>query len=369
MNSASAPLGSTPAPQPASGQAAASDLEVLRADLAVDREAILNLWIENFPDVPPADHARRFAWFYLDNPMGPGRCWLLRQRSTGMIVGTAGLGLRRFHAGKDTLLGGLASDFAVAKQHRTALPALLLQRAVLDQLKDDLALIYTFPNARSMPIFKRVGYRMIGAPQRWVKVLRVKDYLAKRAAVGWAAPVLGPVLDAARAALSTETWRSANGWKLRPVQSIDDRVNPLVERGLGNLSIYSDRSPQYLDWRYLRDPLRRFQVFQLESADGQLHGLAVGLLRADGEFRIIDLVADPQQAALPILLLLVVRAARQVGARTVAVEGSNLEWLEPELRKLHFKARQPNLTCMAMVRAGGPDLSNWRVLLADEDYN
>jgi hypothetical protein len=345
-------------------------LEIAAGDLVRDRAAILDAWAANFPDVSAADHARRLHWFYEQNPLGSGRMWLLRRQATGQVVGTAGLGPRRFVVNGTPVAAGLASDFSVLKEHRTALPALMLQRSVLTTLEQDLGLIYTFPNPKSLPIFKRLGYQEIGPLARWVKVLRSAPYLAKRRGLGWAAPLLGPAVDLVRRGLAPETWRSTGRWQLRPVEAFDERLDHLVARLGPDPAVRTERSAAFLHWRYRLDPLRSYERFALHAhGDDRLAGWCVGLLRADAEFRIIDLAAEAPGDVLDALLLLVLRAARARGARCAAIEGCNLDWLLPAMTRLGFQSRTPNATCVVMTGATKIDLSSWRLLLADEDYN
>src|SRR5262249_42112543 len=113
-----------------------------------------------FSESPPGYHARKYDWNYRANSLGPGRCWLLLAGNT--VVGTAGLSRRRFRLNGGPIDVGLASDFAVDREHRCFQPALMLQKAVLSSLTHDTNLIYGLPNQSAIGVFRRLGYQSLG---------------------------------------------------------------------------------------------------------------------------------------------------------------------------------------------------------------
>ena len=151
--------------------------QVIPADLAQDRDAIIGVWQRNLT-TDPSQLAKKFDWYYLANPLGPAHCWLLK--SSDDTVGVAGLGLRQIRYKGQDLLAGLGSDFAVDVDHRSFHPAMSLQRRSPASSKTTFDLVYCLPNEKSLPIFKRLGYTLLGNLARQVKVLRTRGYIAKR---------------------------------------------------------------------------------------------------------------------------------------------------------------------------------------------
>src|SRR5262249_2896546 len=121
------------------------------ADLARDRDELESLWARNF-----ADQGGHRCDVYTSNPDGPGTVWLLRT-AEGKAVGATGLVSRAFGAGQI----GQAINLAVDVGHRSAGPALMLQRAVVAAAGErQLPLLGVSVTAEAVQ--KRAGYRELG---------------------------------------------------------------------------------------------------------------------------------------------------------------------------------------------------------------
>jgi len=116
---------------------------------------------------------QRREWFYERNPLSSPVTWLAVDTTTGEIVGCASILPRRIRFDGELLTAGLMSDFVVSPKHRTAGPALIMQRALLEQShQHGFALIYGYPNEKALPIFKRIGVKVVGNATSWHKPLR-----------------------------------------------------------------------------------------------------------------------------------------------------------------------------------------------------
>lgn len=355
------------------------DYEVERADLTQDRQAILRLWERNFPGHDAASHRSRFAWYYLENPCGPGRCWLLRAPD-GRVVGTAGLGLRRVKMGDQIKLAGIASDFAVDAEHRTLLPALMLQRAVLEELEDDLAFIYGLPNSKSIGIFRRLGYECPASFSRRVKVLRVRRYLQPVPVFSLLAPVVSPVADWALRLCSRENWTPRRHTIVEDLEEFDGRFDELWERAAGAFELVGERTAEFLHWRYARCPLRSYCTLGLLRPGGQeLLGYAIYFIDRDGQAVVADFFHEEQEGVVESLLAGLVDSTRRRGAGSICFETLSPGRLEHALGAFRFVERPQDWTLMvspivSLHRLGShaPDaqaIGQWHFMRGDEDYN
>jgi hypothetical protein len=338
-----------------------------------DRDAVVAVWTRNLQSHDEATHRRKFEWYYEQNPIGPGRFWVLEREPGGPVVGVAGLGLRRLCMGEQTLKAGLASDFAVDKEHRSLRPAMMLARTVAGSIEDGLDLIYGLPNSQSVGVFKRIGYDTGATLRRYVKVLRVERFLRSRVKQQLVRKGLAGVIDPALGAVSRETWRPRRGRLLREVQSFDRRFDELWGRATLGRQVAMERQSSFLEWRYRQCPLNAYTILALTAPGGDdLLGYAVCVQRDDQQVVVVDLFNGPCEGAREDLLAGVVRWARGRGAASVACSLHGLSDLGEMLRRYGFRLRGPEAPIAVLTRAGGPrlaDLRDWHFLLADEDYN
>lgn len=140
-------------------------------------------------------HAAKYSWFYEQCPFGPPLLALLTGEG-GAAIGVAAAGVRpMLHMGRD-LRAGVLVDMAVVPAHRTLLPALTLQKFVLQSASPGFGLLYGFPNPKAAAVFARAGYQKFGELVRLVCVVRSASVLAGRLPTVLAR-LLGPLADLA----------------------------------------------------------------------------------------------------------------------------------------------------------------------------
>ena len=338
-----------------------------------DGEAVVALWTRNLRSHDAHTHRQKFEWYYERNPIGPGRFWVLEHDAGGPVVGVAGLGLRRLRMGDRTLTAGLASDFAVDKEHRSLRPAMLLARAVAASIDNGLDFIYGLPNSQSVGVFKRIGYNTDGKLRRYVKVLRVERFLRRRVRRPLVRKGLAGIIDSAIRVVSTETWQPVGGRMVREIPSIDDRFDLLWSRAAMGRRAVMERGGAYLKWRYQDCPLAKYTFLTLAAPnDRELLGYAVCLVRNDGQALIVDLFGGTSAETRDSLIAGIIRWARARGLASVACSVHGQVDTEAALRRFGFRLRLPETPVAILTRVGGPslsDLRDWYFLLADEDYN
>jgi len=219
---------------------------VRAADLRADRDAIIGVWRRNLVGSDERQLQAKFGWYYLQDPLGPSKCWVLETDGQEPIVGTAGLGLRCVKLGERYIAAGIASDFAVDRAHRTFQPALMLQKAVLGSLVDGgVQMVYGLPNSSSMPVFRRIGYQVPSCLSRYVEVLRSRRCLQRFRGVARVAPLIAPVVDAAMRVVSEGPFTARTG-RLVEVRSFDERFDELWLRASGPLRFAARRDAGFL---------------------------------------------------------------------------------------------------------------------------
>lgn len=314
--SAQADTSATPA-LPA-GRRSGGDYRVELADLGMASAQIAPLWIDNLDGYTAESAARKLRVGYAANPAGTGAALLLRCGADEQPVGVQCLHPRRFHRGSRVLNAAAIADFAVARDHRSLGPALMLIRAIASLGSERFDLVYGLPNPSATAVCRRGGLRQIGAVQRYVKVLRWQYLLARRVP-SWMAHLLSALVEPARRVFETARravnlpwlhWREC-GWSEPALDSIWSRRPADL--------LLSERSAAMLDWRFGDAPGAPWRLGIAADAGGTPQGYVVWRLH-DRVAEVGDVFAvDPARHLAPVLLCFFGAAAGE-GAASVSVE-------------------------------------------------
>jgi hypothetical protein len=298
---------------------AASSYVALAADLRADRQTIVSLWASNLGH--PERREDKFDWFYLRNPAGAPQVLLAYcPAADGAPVGVIGLGTRRMQLTGRPIDAGLLVDFGVLPEHRTLYPAMLLQTALRDRFLPTLGMLYGFPNAKSEPVVRRLGYEVAGQMVRYVRVLRSADYLpadlprAVRHAVGATADWFTRAWHRARQAQGSTGM--CTQWLDRP----DSRFDALWAAQSAQPILLGVRDCRYLTWRFEQKPWKTFRFLTLNSRSDGLVAYAATEVAAR-VLHIRDLLWHPAHPhSLELLLTALFRDAHSDGHSSVSFE-------------------------------------------------
>ncbi len=135
----------------------------------------------------------------------------------------------------------------------------------------ELALIYAFPDAKSGPVLRRVGYQALGDLGRWAKPLRSVEYLPGWLRRGLARKTLAVAADLLLRLRSPETfYRRPAGLRVWVTDHFDTRFDALWRKASPQFPIIGERTSAYLGWRFGRCPHAVHRVFCLSGADEEL---------------------------------------------------------------------------------------------------
>ena len=286
------------------------------AELPRDRGEVLTLWRDNLGD--PARHAGKYDWFYLGGPFGPSLLQLLNHG--GAAIGTCGVGARRMLWQGREIRAGLLADMAVDARHRTLGPALMLQEALIAAAAGRFDLLYGFPNRKSLPVVKRLGYAVLGELSRHARVLRHADYLRRRLP-RWLAALLGSVLDAERALLDSLRTLPGRGVTMAWSERADPRMDALWQASPHGRGLLGVHDAAMMRWRFDQSPLADVRYLLLvDRRDGALRAW----FACECEDRVLQ-VRDywSERGVEGIdhrLVLALVRAARREGCASITLE-------------------------------------------------
>jgi hypothetical protein len=344
---------------------------VHHADITDAENALVRVWSDNLERRD--DLHAKYRWYYRSNPLGQGEAFLLNwidEAGVSHVVGSAGLGRRRFyHAGEpfDTLL---LADLAVDKPHRTGRPALSLQRAVQHFARAQTPMTYGFPNEAALGVFLRLGYRQVGQMTTYVRVLRYEPYLRR---LPFSRFVAGPgALALDRLSRLGEQRRARVGsLSLRFERSLDARFDQLFQRIRSRYGVIGCRGADFLRWRFFESLDGPAEVATLvEDTTGELKAYVVTTRGKESAVHIVDFLgAEEDLDVLFGRLVPELRAQGFVSIRLFFMGGARVARL---LRSHGFRKREskPIVIDLAQTlpfRTEMLDPEVWHLTRADED--
>jgi hypothetical protein len=141
------------------------------------RAAVETLWEQVYGGFSRA----RYDWLYVNNPAGSAIVCLLRDDDAGTIVGSTALLPRNLCTNGRIVRAGIAADLMVDHRHRSLGPSIILQKGMLERLADaGIDVVYAFPNPKSIPMTRRIGYRQVAQRMALVLPLRSESFLRER---------------------------------------------------------------------------------------------------------------------------------------------------------------------------------------------
>jgi hypothetical protein len=334
---------------------------VIKAELHSHKQDIIDIWEKNFPgEIIP-----KYEWLYELNPAGRAHVWLVRQNESNRYVGTTAVFPREFLVKGKKILAGIAGDFLINLEHRSLGPALMLQKAVLSFVQNDkMAFVYGFPNEKSAPVFKRVGFRILGEKARMVKILSFRDLLDVRFGRS-AARVLGPILDCISKAGSSIVWGKKNrGYRGEEVSNIHKFLELFSDNGFKGFLIHGNRTTEYLKWKFVNSPMIKNKLFALlDEKSGKPKAYLVYRSLAN-TVEIRDFSYTEERGVPETLVRDFVKHAKSLGADRVVVSMLRNKELVTRFGSLGFYDRPVEGDVYAYF---GQNLLKWSNLIEDVD--
>jgi len=336
------------------------------ADLLSDRKVI----VETLRYLTDQSNQQRFEWFYTASPEGRARAWLAKEEASGTVVGTAAAFPRRFYIGGKEILGWVLGDFCFAPQYRSLGPALKLQRACLDILEQDQqTFCYDFPSASMVGVHRRMGFNTTGKMVRLVMPLRVDGKvktMIKNPAVQRVASSVGNAF--------LKLWLS----KMQTDKNLEVAVQNtscgeeftlLAEEQHRNFELSLKRSAEYLNWRYVKNPLTMYEIITARR-HGKLKGYAVWT-RAGEAASVVDLFGENNREIVKALIAAVIVRLKNLDVATLSLWLSDSHPWMSWCSEIGFRARDtvPMVCVPGAAFSSSVDVRNtkWFLMQGDRD--
>jgi hypothetical protein len=345
------------------------DVVIREADIKSDRDLLVDALCRF---LNPLADARRFDWLYYNNPHGLARSWLALEAEGGSIVGVASAFPRRIFIGEKKEVAWVLGDFCINNNYRSLGPALKLQRSCLDAISSGGgAFWYDLPNPGMTAVYRRLQIEPFGSMVRLARPIRVDASIGRiveNAALARGLSAAGNCFLRLRDSFAKRTNR-----KLSIAIHRGDCGNEFTrlasEVGSRN-GICTQRSAEYLNWRYLYNAYCRHHVMT-----ARLEGILVAYAiynESDGHAILADLFGIDDQEVIGCLIEeLVAMLRRQNISLLSAPMYESHPWL-PLLQRFGFWMREGTPVMRyplpAEIRANGRrDDRRWFLTHGDRD--
>jgi GNAT superfamily N-acetyltransferase len=341
--------------------------EVRQANLQKDHSLLTDILSRH---LAPDAGGQRFDWLYEENPDGRALAWIAAEPDTGKGLGVASAFPRRISVGGDLRSGCVLGDFCIDPQYRSLGLALQLQRACLEGVGlSTCAVSYDFPSSRMMAVYLRMRIAPFGQMVRWAKPLRAERKITDLVrypslARGLAVPVNKLLQWWDRVSMSR------GGWTIAPQESeCGDEFTTLACNTGSRYGTCVHRSAEYLNWRYRRHPLRRYEMLTVRR-EGALAGYVI-FSHTGEDASIVDLFGLDDTAMWTALVAEIVVLLRGRGVITLSTSLLASDPRAGLLKKLGFRARE---SCPVVVYGHGDSgaasadaASSWMLMDGDRE--
>lgn len=265
--------------------------------------------------------AARYDWLYVNNPAGSATVCLLRDEASGTIVGSTALLPRNLCTNGTLLRAGIAADLMVDHRHRSLGPSIILQKGMLGRLAEaGIEVVYAFPNPKSIPMTRRIGYRQVAQRMALVLPLRAEPFLRERIPHAGARKTAAVLIDVALY-LRPRLYKPipTAGCHHFVATSFDKSFDDIWSRIRSGYALIGEKTSAFLNWRYRDSPQGDYAVFGLRTGDQQTTDGYVVHSRRDQRMHIADFAWDPARISLEELLIRFARWSRTNGAEAVSI--------------------------------------------------
>jgi hypothetical protein len=349
---------------------AALSYRVAKADVNRDEAAITNLWrIGGLGGErsSPQNDALRYDWFYRQNPQGSPQLTLLYSNPDSEPAGFLGVGARTFHMDGMQVPAGVLVDFVTSPRHRSAYPALTLQRQARAAALPVTPIVYGLPDTKAVLVCRRLEAHVQADMQRWVRVIRSRAYF-ERKLPGWLAAPIALIADSMDRLL-VGAQLAGRGLRGEWMESFDQRFEDLWNTAQKSGRIVGVRGRDFLEWRFRRQPGRSYRIFGVtRAADGKL--ISYFVCESAPKFLVVkDCFTAGSSEAFKTSLLLLSAAARRLRLDAVSAELVAGEGVLHALRRAQFvqRSHRPFFAVVHESIRESVQKCEWFITPADED--
>jgi GNAT superfamily N-acetyltransferase len=318
---------------------------IRRADIEKDR-ALITEFLSGY--LSPAADDDRYEWLYCKNPGGLAQAWLAYEPETRQVIGVAAAFPRQMRCDGTEVLGHVLGDFCIHPDYRSLGPALALQRQCLEDLTDnDAGPIFDFPSASMLAIYRRLRIETPDTMIRFAKPLRA-DRLVNRLIPGKIAARGVSAVANLGLRLRDFSSRHKSAWKIaEECIPCGEEFTMASRQWSRRTGICVARTAEYLTWRYVLHPQRRYHLCTARK-DGRLCGFLVYDLAGEDAV-IVDLLTE-EEAVMTALLGETAETVREKGVNTLSAPFLSSHPGRELLENCGFRARETSPVVLLSLR-------------------
>lgn len=245
-------------------------------------------------------------WKYFQNPAGQvyGRC----ARVNDLKVGFIGHIPVRLKVGEILLTGTQAVDLVVDRQwRRRGFHILMAENSYEEMDRYDILLTYTFPNPISKAgLLQRLKWKSVGEVPRYVRFITPKKWAPQNKKGPFKHLLTDFVLSAFSAifAIGLSKYVQFTGC-VKKIDVFDQRFDRLWEKTSSEFVIAVERTSEYLNWRYVHNPLKQYVILAAENESEVVSYAVLSLRDVDqrASISLVEFLVSPQEEAAGLALL------------------------------------------------------------------
>ena len=315
----------------------------VKSDTIFKNEQI-QLWKNNLKNISDS----RYNWFYEENPYAVPLT-VLAKAENDSVVGSCSLYARDLIGNNSVMRIGIASDFAINEKHRVYGPALKMQRLLVEEgLKQNFDLLFAFPNNNSRALFQRVGYKKLGAINNGVKVLKSKRWISRKVSNKLISTLISLFVDWSFWVFDHVVYLlNGSGYRVESGFATADDYDGLWERAKNNYPIVGEKSAQYLKWRYVDNPSKEYNFFNVYNKQRELKGFVVYSI-ANTQVTLEELFVESPSLKIGFLLSKFILFVRKQKADQINFGYLGFPSVLNEFKKHLFFIKPENRFCLIL---------------------
>ena len=223
-----------------------------------------------------------WRWMHIDNPAGVSRIWLAEHN--GKLVGQYPLILEDMKVDGEIKKGAQIVDTMTHPEYRRRGVAYGLGKKALRELeKENIHIVYGFPNQQAYPLHIKSGWLDVTAFQVMIKPLNLKNilqkYVVRNRFLLNIFTAIGNLII--KTFFRSKKVRDGDMSKVREISSFDDRINEFWNKVSGDYNIIRIRDNRYLNWRYVDMPNADYTIYVAEEEDAICGYIVIGCRKED----------------------------------------------------------------------------------------
>ena len=250
---------------------------LLRAYKEGDEDEIFELtkavWGKKVPE--KERWMKGWKWMHIGNPAGASMMWLAEH--DGKLTGQYPLILEDMKVGEEIIKSAQIVDTMVHPEYRRQGIAYALGKKALSELeKEEIQLVYGFPNQQAYPLHMKSGWLDVCPFQVMIKPLNLENiiemYFTCKKLPLRILTIAGKL--STKMVFKSKEPPKVNGLTISQISHFDDRFNNFWQKVSSDYNMIVVRDKKYLNWRYIDVPNAKYIIYVAET-DGEVHGYVI----------------------------------------------------------------------------------------------